>query len=89
MPGGAKIGSKSLKKFQDLSFLKILVVSFLSGSRILRFSDVPGPQSYPMIGTLAAKMWNSKFSGCAFINVSLSLIGEKLLQKKSSQQETH
>ena len=87
MPGGAKIGSKSLKK--TFLFEKFLLTRFLSGSKILRFSDVPGPQSYPMIGTLAAKMWNSKFSGCAFINVSLSLIGEKLLQKKSSQQETH
>ena len=87
MPGGAKIGSKSLKK--TFLFEKFLLTRFLSGSKILRFSDVPGPQSYPIIGTLAGNIFDSKFSRYAFINVSLSLIGEKLLQKKSSQQETH
>ena len=34
MPGGAKIGSKSLEKFQDLSFLKRLVVKIS-----VRFKD--------------------------------------------------
>ena len=47
----------------------------------MRFSDVPGPQSYPIIGTLAGNIFDSKFSRCAFINVSLSLLGEELLQK--------
>ena len=54
----------------------------MSGSRILRFSDVPGPQSYPIIGTRAGNMFDSKFARCAFMNVSLSLIGEELLEKK-------
>ena len=38
----------------------------MSGSRILRFSDVPGPQSYPIIGTLAGNIFDSR---CEFMNV--------------------
>ena len=53
----------------------------MSGSRILRFSDVPGPQSYPIIGTLAGKMLDSKLSSYALVYVSLSLSDGELLQK--------